>query len=1466
MRLFPLPPHPQLHLLQILFPALSFAILGANIPCYLLCSRSRLVFGQDVVPNVLFHEIVTDAAGVLIMIVVLHSEVSSKASLLRFAFPHPRFMEQPLGPLPMSVFSGESSDWLETSIAGELNLTAKEVPKVCELTDELNVYIGCESGAIVHVRLDPLHEANDFTESTIKESGPLLSALRGFLPLGGKKQIPGVAGLAVHGPLLFALYEDAKLRVWSSVRGNALVLSLTVPTESWNPEAPTHTSKWGLRILSSSEDDGDAFETSDSRMRASRYFKLGIYLGLTGDSQVQVYDGAYDPETGNTSLVMEGVSFYGNDRFIDFAISPGQSLSIDEDTRHPRVWGLWQGMQPEDGDYVLAHAQLARSKSSQVLEVNNWTEAKLESPSTGLDSLVSPNPSTHPNLSESFLRHIFQPGRFSHSIITRALQVFAKTLITVNQPSSARELKAIVATELRREILVRTQAHQDRQSVNSSAIPSRSGSPHRFSNGASSSSHAAKSASNWRIAHSTWTQFLEVCIQVWKSEHTPLALFCVPGTYGLVLVIKAGQISALRETTMIESLSLLTPRSRATFQQALLSTFLPRSSSAAPQRAALPGARRPALRSPTTQSNSHASEIFKTLDLMSTITAQIGSAKLEIFEQRLFNLTDPVASATVDVEYLFGSPLDNQSASGDFQDDYSSSEDRIARRSFINRFVRAARSVSNIGYSLELLLTLVIQSIHGNTSKSQADRIYPKLDASVFSDFSPDSEVVSDVIARGFQQAIATNFDLLRDMLYLALLCIRSELQLNLDSSVLTSLHSLLPKIARQLKAHHVLKWISMQWVSGNPMEAALGAATSRRAGPATPIDEFVLRRRLAIGPVSAVHLYLMDAWDNICRTQEDSRAWRSVSSFVSSLIRFVHPDTVSNDSCSFANQLLVRGQHLSLFEYIRLLDSKTAYHRDLMGDCYLALGQYEKALECFIQASVNLDKEAVVDLYSASQRNPLALSTRETLGRDRAENESYGLYYWKALLPDLVAQQLHDLVIRSASCALSSTDISDESTFSLLYSYIFTSALAIDHHEEAYAALIHINDDGKRMAALTEFVLAFIERGKAKELAELPFVNMLDQVHSLIIQRAKSSDITLPGPTLYHVLYGFHIAKSNYRLAAEAIFIYAERIVAEQHLGLAALERYSAALLAALSALKLLDPSHAYLVSRRLFVPASPHKRPRDELAAGLGSLQLESAASRSVEVHDIPKLELLYLISQCNLALVRLDKSLAPSGVKSAPATLMLLVSFDQFDLAFEVADKAKLPMDAIFTRQTLYCLRQPVGKVAWASLRSNLSKHDSAATNLHYHFVVADTILSTDRSIALPVWLVLSFKSGIALPLESSASSPADQAPTVPSDTKDKSVQLLMLYIKHNLLEEAAKLSNEIILRATRRLEAPPTDAELVQSALPYTYIEQVLHELQNSATPNSQLHSKVASSLKAYLDVAVDQSNQLLDLQE
>jgi tetratricopeptide (TPR) repeat protein len=885
-------------------------------------------------------------------------------------------------------------------------------------------------------------------------------------------------------------------------------------------------------------------------------------------------------------------------------------------------------------------------------------------------------------------------------------------------------------------------------------------------------------------------------------------------------------------------------------------------------------------------------EIFKALDVMALINSQLGSAKLELFEQRLFNLTDPVASASCDVEFLFGSPTEPQTSYVEplLAEDTMSADERMARRSFVNRLIRSARAIARVDICLERLLALVEASIRSPqfNQANSSSRLYPELKTvDGLSSQLLDSELFEDVLSRGFSQAVSSGFDLLRDTMHLGLLCIRAELQLNLNSAVLKNLHALLPRIAEQLKAYHVLKWFSMQHITGNPIEPDMDLPM-RRLGPKLAANASLLRQRLDSAPMTAIRLYIMDIRSEIS-DEHDDHSWRAVRNLIPAIVHLVHPHSVLGDKCSLANQLLFRGQHLSLFEYVRLLNSKSAYHRDLLGDCYLALAQYEKAIECFVQASINIELETnavrgqwppmtsstshMVPFANQERQNPLVLSVRQALGRDSYEKESLGLYYWKALIPDLVEQKLHDLVIKAANCALSCTHPSDEATFSELYLHIFKAALAIEYHEQAYAAMIHITEDARRMDALSEFVLFFIERGKARELAELPFVNMLDQVHSIIMNRAKSSEMIQPHPNLYQVLYAFHIAKANYRLAAECIFVYADRLSVEHHVGLNILERYSAAILAVLTALKLIDPQHAYLTTRRSTsssATASPSKRPRDaDIASDFHSLAIEKQNSgskdmqalRHVEVYDIPRLELLHLLAQCNLQLARKNRSLALTGLKSPTSTLALLLDHSEFALGYRLAHASKLKMDDIFARHALERLCLPASKVSteaerWGELRTHLQTYDSPTTNFHYHYVVADAILSADHRINLPIWLVYTFKTGQIAPTSTSLTEDSSEPQSVENNASDKNMQLMSLYLKHRLLEDAAKLASEMILRASHNLEAYTDPTAPFQTILPYQHIEQVLLQLQPI---NAQLHAKVASALTRYIDLAVDKVN-------
>lgn len=328
------------------------------------------------------------------------------------------------------------------------------------------------------------------------------------------------------------------------------------------------------------------------------------------------------------------------------------------------------------------------------------------------------------------------------------------------------------------------------------------------------------------------------------------------------------------------------------------------------------------------------------------------------------------------------------------------------------------------------------------------------------------------------------------------------------------------------------------------------------------------------------------------------------------------------------------------------------------------------------------------------------------------------------------------------------------------------------------------------------------------------------------------------------------------------------------------------------LSALELTDPQHAYLTTSRptpsAAANASPAKRPREtELVSDFSLLEIDkenhqdssSKPLRQVEIYDIPRLKLMHLLAQCNIKLARKNRSLALTGLKSPHATLQLLIEHNIFTLAYRLADAAKLPMDEIFAKHTTACLALPNSSSIteterWGELRTNLEKFDLPTTNFHYLSVVADTILATDKRIHLPIWLIYTFKTGQIAPSSVSIANP--EFTSVSGDSQmiidpqssqnahegptDKSTHLMALYLKYGLLEDAAKLASEMILRSNLRLQNYTDTTTHFQNILPYQYIEQVLKQLQ---TVNAQLHAKIATSLTAYIDLAKDKTNLLLD---
>ena len=71
--------------------------------------------------------------------------------------------------------------------------------------------------------------------------------------------------------------------------------------------------------------------------------------------------------------------------------------------------------------------------------------------------------------------------------------------------------------------------------------------------------------------------------------------------------------------------------------------------------------------------------------------------------------------------------------------------------------------------------------------------------------------------------------------------------------------------------------------------------------------------------------------------------------------------------------------------------------------------------------------------------------------------------------------------------------------------------------------------DKMRRKDSLRQFLVTLFDRGELAVLSGYPYIDMLDDVESIIESRARSADLSVNN--YYDFLYSFHIMKENYRL-----------------------------------------------------------------------------------------------------------------------------------------------------------------------------------------------------------------------------------------------------------------------------------------------------------------------------------------------
>uniref|UniRef100_A0A8D3DJM7 Nuclear pore complex protein Nup160 n=1 Tax=Scophthalmus maximus TaxID=52904 RepID=A0A8D3DJM7_SCOMX len=416
------------------------------------------------------------------------------------------------------------------------------------------------------------------------------------------------------------------------------------------------------------------------------------------------------------------------------------------------------------------------------------------------------------------------------------------------------------------------------------------------------------------------------------------------------------------------------------------------------------------------------------------------------------------------------------------------------------------------------------------------------------------------------------------------------------------------------------------------------------------------------------------------------------ISSVVTLLAQQLWP---SNPGFQFPECLMANCQYTQLQEYVRLIGPWCQVNigscRFMLGQCYLANGEGQKALQCFQEAVTEVEKEEFL--------------LRLTGGEDEEASSTPRLQYFNKVLRLLEDVGLPELVIQLASLAITEA-ASDVSSQAALWTRVFKHHLDLGHNSEAYEALTQNPESSMQLDCLRQLVVVLCERSQLQDLVQFSYVNLHDEVVSIIESRARGLDLLTHN--YYELLYAFHINRHNYRKGTRGtvMFELAMRLGREVRTRLG-LQKQVNCYLAALNCLRLIRPEYAWIVQPASGAVveragASPKRNSDGEFSS--------EPVKRQVDILELKDLEKEYILSRSRLTLAQHHlPSAAIAGSASAVEMVALLVQTGLFDSALSLCQTFKMNLTPVFEGLAFKCIRLQFGgeesqNEAWSWLANN------------------------------------------------------------------------------------------------------------------------------------------------------------------
>lgn len=886
-----------------------------------------------------------------------------------------------------------------------------------------------------------------------------------------------------------------------------------------------------------------------------------------------------------------------------------------------------------------------------------------------------------------------------------------------------------------------------------------------------------------------WSKFYACCLQYQEALSLPLGLSISPGT-GMALLLKKGFVSFLLPCFAVDHLYL-------SYDEYLSSEE----------------------ETPIAEDPELGKDVLQLVQCLRLISDAVSVEMAYEMEKALEHLQSPERAADLVLESLLSN--DSENVMEDIQNKLQDVRNPAAAMTVLLR---------------ELDLETDSESLISVSQDTQGQPLGVRIS---LSQLYGSSSAVS-IVCQAVCHMTMTRVLFCRDLLILQKLYLRlgDNVFLGGGAQLLQLQQDLIPRSSNLLSSYHLLKHISQSMASSvalDIIEANLQHLTVLELS-----DSPSLSSASVLSPQTVVELFYQTVGRKIIVSQIYSQQQSSsmlvwshmISNVVVLLAQLLWP---SNPGFQFPECLMANCQYTQLQEYVRLSGPWCQVNigscRFVLGQCYLANGEGQKALQCFQEAATEVEKEDFL--------------LRLTGGEE--EDAHPRLQYYNKVLRLLEDVGLPELVIQLSSLAITEAG-SDAHSQAALWTRIFKHHLDLGHNSEAYEALTQNPDSSMQLDCLRQLVVVLCERSQLQDLVHFSYVNLHDEVVSIIESRARGLDLL--AHNYYELLYAFHINRHNYRKAGSVMYELGMRVSRENRTP-SGLQQQVNCFLSALNCLRLIRPEYAWIVQP---APGATYERAGASPKRNSDGEFSSQPVKRQVDILELRDLEREFILSSSRLSLSQLHPSQAAiAGGASAGEMVSLLVQSGLFDSALSVCQAFSLSLSPVFEGLTFKCIKLQRGgeepqSDAWSWLAANQlsavvnTKESSAAdeawrllssyllrypcSNGRHHRCVINKLLS--HGVPLPDWLIKSYKE-------------VDAA------------SLLRLYLNFDLLEEAGDLVLEYVDALLGRnryygLEGP-LSATSPSVWLPYTSIDQLLQTLNETQT-NSSMYDKVRDRLEDY----------------